>query len=42
MEYIFEGSWIYVAHESQLPRPNDFFTTTMGRQPILLDAQPGG
>ncbi len=36
MEYIFEGSWVYVAHESQLPRPNDFFTTTMGRQPILL------
>ncbi len=42
MAYIFEGSWIYVAHESQLPRPNDFFTTTMGRQPILLMRNQAG
>lgn len=36
MRYIFEGSWIYLAHESQLPRPHDFYTTTIGRQPIIL------
>ena len=36
MQHIFEGSWIYLAHESQLARPYDFFTTSMGRQPVLL------
>ena len=30
MQHIFEGSWIYLAHESQLARPHDFFTTSMG------------
>ena len=36
IQYIFEGSWIYLAHESQLPRPHDFYTTTLGRQPVVL------
>ncbi len=36
MKYIFEGNWIYLAHESQIPNNNDYFTTTMGRQPIFL------
>jgi len=36
MQYIFEGSWIYLAHESLLPNPHDFYTTTMGRQPVVL------
>ena len=36
MRYIFEGNWVYVAHESQIPNPNDFMTTHIGRQPIIL------
>jgi len=24
MKHIFEGNWVYVAHESQIPNPNDF------------------
>ncbi|MGA9523534.1 MAG: benzoate 1,2-dioxygenase large subunit [Myxococcaceae bacterium] len=36
LEHIFEGNWIYLAHESQIPNKNDFFTTTMGRQPIFI------
>ena len=24
MELIFEGTWLYLAHESQLPKPYDF------------------
>jgi len=36
MKHIFEGNWIYLAHESQVPNPNDYFTTTMGRQPIVI------
>lgn len=30
MKYIFEGNWIYLAHESQIPNVNDYYTTHMG------------
>ena len=36
MKHIFEGNWIYMAHESQIPNPNDYFTTFMGRQPVFI------
>ncbi|WP_018262287.1 benzoate 1,2-dioxygenase large subunit [Methylobacterium sp. WSM2598] len=36
MRHIFEGNWIYMAHESQIPNPNDYFTTYMGRQPVVI------
>jgi benzoate/toluate 1,2-dioxygenase alpha subunit len=42
MKYIFEGTWVYLAHESQLPRPHDFFTTVIGRQPVLLMRNQAG
>ena len=36
MKHIFEGNWVYLAHESQIPEPNDYFTTSIGRQPIVI------
>jgi benzoate/toluate 1,2-dioxygenase alpha subunit len=36
MRHIFEGNWIYLAHESQIPNKNDYFTTYIGRQPIFI------
>ncbi|MDO6805187.1 Rieske 2Fe-2S domain-containing protein, partial [Wenyingzhuangia sp. 1_MG-2023] len=36
MKHIFEGNWIYLAHESQIAENNDFFTTYMGRQPVFI------
>jgi benzoate/toluate 1,2-dioxygenase alpha subunit len=36
MKYIWEKSWIYVGHESQLPAVGDFLTTRLGRQPIMV------
>ena len=36
MKHIFEGNWIYLAHESQIPNKNDYFTTYMGRQPVFI------
>jgi benzoate/toluate 1,2-dioxygenase alpha subunit len=36
MRHIFEGNWIYLAHESQIGNPNDYFTTFIGRQPIFI------
>jgi benzoate/toluate 1,2-dioxygenase alpha subunit len=36
MKHIFEGNWVYLAHESQIPDRNDYFTTYIGRQPIFI------
>jgi benzoate/toluate 1,2-dioxygenase alpha subunit len=36
MNHLFEGNWVYLAHESQIPNKNDYFTTWMGRQPIFI------
>jgi len=36
MRHIWEGNWIYLAHESQIPNNNDYFTTYIGRQPIVI------
>ena len=42
MKYLFEGNWIYLAHESQIPRKNDYLTTYMGRQPIFIARNGNG
>ncbi|ATE59674.1 Rieske 2Fe-2S domain-containing protein [Thauera sinica] len=42
MKHIFEGNWLYVAHESQIPRPNDYITTTVGRQPVIISRDRDG
>ncbi len=42
MKYIFENNWIYLAHESQLPNNNDYLTTYMGRQPIVISRNRTG
>ena len=36
IERIFEGTWVYCGHESQVPKPGDFHTVTIGRQPMLM------
>jgi benzoate/toluate 1,2-dioxygenase alpha subunit len=42
MKYIFEGNWVYVAHESQIAKPNDYLTTHIGRQPIIIARNKDG
>ena len=42
MKHIFEGNWVYLAHESQVPEVNDYFTTTIGRQPIVITRSKDG
>ncbi len=42
MRHIFEGNWVYLAHESQVPNPNDYFTTHIGRQPIVIARNRAG
>lgn len=36
MRNIFEATWIYVGHESQVPNHGDYATTTIGRQPVVM------
>ena len=36
MKYLFESNWVYLAHESQIPENNDYYTTSIGRQPIII------
>jgi len=36
MERLFVNTWVYVGHESQVPNAGDFFTTTIGSQPVLM------
>jgi len=42
MKYIFEGNWIFLAHETQLPNNNDYLTMFMGRQPIIVSRTRNG
>jgi benzoate/toluate 1,2-dioxygenase alpha subunit len=36
MTHIFEKSWVFLAHESQIKNPGDYYCTRIGRQPIFL------
>ncbi len=36
MKSIFEGGWVFLGLTSQVPRPNDYFTTTIGRHPVVV------
>ncbi len=37
MKQVFEKTWLYLCHESQIPKPHDFMTTYMGRQPVIIN-----
>jgi benzoate/toluate 1,2-dioxygenase subunit alpha len=42
MTRIFEATWIYVAHESELRNPGDYKTSYIGRQPVIVSRADDG
>ena len=42
MAHIFEGTWVYIGLESQIPNPHDYVTTHIGRQPVVLSRDGEG
>lgn len=42
MRHIFESTWVFVGLETQAPRPNDFFTSWIGRCPIVVTRDRAG
>src|SRR5262249_22153766 len=36
MAQIFERCWVYVGHESEVPEPGDYRTSTIGLQPVIF------
>ena len=42
MSKIFERTWVWVAHESELPKPGSFKSTYVGRQPVIVSRDRKG
>ncbi len=42
MKHIFEGNWVYLAHESQIANVNDYLTVYIGRQPVVITRSKDG
>ena len=36
MTHLWRNAWIYVGHDSQVPKPGDFFTAQIGREPVIM------
>jgi phenylpropionate dioxygenase-like ring-hydroxylating dioxygenase large terminal subunit len=36
MTHIFGATWVYLAHESQIPQDNDFITRPLGLRPLIV------
>src|SRR3984893_15806493 len=42
MTHIFGGTWVYLAHESQIPNVNDYVTGKLGLRPLIITRSSDG
>mgnify|MGYP005817213781 FL=1 len=42
LKHVWEATWIYIGHDSQIPQPNDYLTTVIGRQPVIISRGADG
>lgn len=42
VRYLYGNTWVYVAHESEIPEPNDFITRTVGKRPLIISRSRDG
>ncbi len=42
MQRLFGRAWLFVGHSTQVPKPGDFITTDLGRQPVLMTRHHDG
>ncbi|MDR1969641.1 MAG: Rieske 2Fe-2S domain-containing protein [Burkholderiaceae bacterium] len=42
MKYLFEGTWNLIGLESQIAKPFDYFTTHIGRTPVIVTRDANG
>lgn len=42
MRSIFGGTWVYLAHESQIPNLNDYITAKLGLRPLIMTRDERG
>ncbi len=42
MERIFGSTWVYVGHDSLVPKPGDYITTRIGTQPVVMTRHTDG
>jgi len=36
MTHLWRNTWIYVGHDSQIPAAGDFYSTVIGREPVIM------
>jgi phenylpropionate dioxygenase-like ring-hydroxylating dioxygenase large terminal subunit len=36
MQRLWRNTWIYIGHDSQVPRPGDYYSTVLARQPVIM------
>src|SRR5699024_10043651 len=36
VEELFENGWVFLCHEAQIPNHGDYYSTYIGRQPVIV------